>query len=335
MRKSSLNKYVCPFDSSKLELNEFDCIEHNVISGLLVSPNGFSYSISNGIPDLTYPKQLSQIDQQARDTYEKLADEYHIYTKILSLTYKSSEDDVRNNIIDKLSLKADSKVLEIGCGCGDGSKYIADRLSEDGELFLQELSPAFLDKAVNKLKNHRVPIEFSVANACYLSFADDYFDAAHHFGGLNTFSDIRRCLSEMARVVRPGGKVVIGDEGMAPWLRDTEFAKIMMNSNPLLKFSPPLKSLPAIAMDVSVEWIMLGAYYVIEFTVAENEPEGDYHVQIPSMRGGSHWTRYHGQLEGVSDETKIMAINAQKESGKSMAEWLDDVVRRAAEKELS
>jgi hypothetical protein len=74
---------------------------------------------------------------------------------------------------------------------------------------------------------------------------------------------------------------------------------------------------------------------VIEFRVASGLPEPDYHLQIPSVRGGSHWTRYYGQLEGVSDEAKKLAYEAREKSGKSMFEWLDQIVIDAALRELS
>jgi heme oxygenase len=78
----------------------------------------------------------------------------------------------------------------------------------------------------------------------------------------------------------------------------------------------------------------MGAFFVIDFRVASSTPNPDYHLQIPSARGGSHWTRYFGQLEGVSDETKKLAQEARQNAGVSMHQWLDEAVRKAAEEEL-
>jgi SAM-dependent methyltransferase len=212
--------------------------------------------------------------------------------------------------------------------------HLAARLGDQGRLYLQELSPRLLKKAVEKLHAKGIGAEISVANGSYLPFADSTFDAAHHFGGINTFADIPRCLAELARVVKPGGKVVIGDEGLGPWLRNTKMGRIMTNSNPLLKCEPPTHALPPTAGDVRLEYIMMGAFYIIEFTVAESPPVPDYHMKIPSARGGSHWTRFHGNLEGVSDEAKKLADEARRKSGKSMHDWLDEVVRQAATEQL-
>lgn len=330
----SLHLYRSPVDTSKLHMEVLEKNSDKIIAGKLISESGHIFRIENGIPDFTWPEQLSRSDQETKDTYDNIADDYDNYTSVMHDTYLSDEVELRTLITDKLLLNADSKVLDIGCGSGDSAKSIADRLGKNGELYLQELSSRFLEKAISKLKGVVVPTEFAVANGSYLSFPDNYFDAAHHFGGINTFSEIKRCLAEMTRVVKPGGKVVVGDEGMAPWLRDTEFGKIMMNSNPLLKLHPPIDFLPTVAGNVKLEWILQGAFYLIEFVVLEAEPKANYHVQIPSERGGTHWIRYHGDLEGVTDETKQLAHRARKVSGISMHDWLERVVRTAAMNEL-
>jgi ubiquinone/menaquinone biosynthesis C-methylase UbiE len=323
--------YRSPKNNQRLRLEVEEENNNRVKTGKLVAEDGESFLIKNGIVDFTWPKELAKIDKETRAIYDKLASEYEKFAPIPFLTYKCDERVIRKNITERLCINRSSKVLEIGCGCGDGSVYIAEQLGEKGCLFLQDLSPAFLAKAVEKTKGFNVPIEYAIANGCSLSFPDNYFDAAHHFGGLNTFSDIKKCLGEMARVVRPGGKVVVGDEGIGAWLRETQFAKIMMNSNPLLKYLPPVEQLPTMARGVKVEWIMMDAFYLIEFTVAADEPVADYHVPIPSDRGGTHWTRFYGNLEGVSDEAKKMALISARESGKSMSQWLDDAVRYFAQ----
>jgi hypothetical protein len=73
---------------------------------------------------------------------------------------------------------------------------------------------------------------------------------------------------------------------------------------------------------------MMSAFYLIEFEVASSEPEANYHIPIPSKRGGTHWTRYHGNLEGVTDEAKIKAIKAAEISGLSIHEWLDNTIKK-------
>lgn len=320
-----------------MELEVFSVIDGEIESGKFVTHDGHEFEISAGIPDLTWPKTLAQIDEETRETYDNLAKNYDKFADFPFRTFLTCEQEVREKMTDQLAVRPDSCVLEIGAGDGRGSEIIAQRLGPEGKLFIQELSPSFLSKAVQRLERYteEIDIEYAVANAIYLSFDDNTFDAAHHFGGINTFSDQARCLKEMVRVVKPGGKIVVGDESMGPWLRDSSFGKIMMNSNPLLRYEIPLNDLPLEARDVKVEWVMMGAFFVLEFTVGEGEPEPDYHIPIPSKRGGTHWSRYFGHLEGISDETKKLAYAAREKSNKSMHDWLDEVVKQAASKQLT
>lgn len=334
MKLKDLDVYRCPIEGSLLKLSNEIVVRDNVQQGFLTSSSGNKYVIDNYIPDFTWPKELANIDQATKDSYEKLALEYEKYADIPFQTFGQSNEEVREKITSKLNLKSNSRVLEIGGGDGRGAEYILKHLGRDGELYFQELSPSFLKQAIKRLGNYDRNINYSIANASYLSFPDNYFDAAHHFGGISTFAEKERCLKELCRVVKPGGKIVIGDEGIGPWLKNTLMAKIMINSNPLIGIDVPLTSIPIEAREVCIEWIMLGAYYIIDFKVGEGEPVANYYVNIPSERGGNHWIRYFGQLEGVSDEVKKLAYAAQRKSGISMHDWLDRVVRMAAKKEL-
>jgi ubiquinone/menaquinone biosynthesis C-methylase UbiE len=329
--------YHHPLDQTPLQLDVNEQNDGVVVSGkFLSSQNADSFTIENSIPDFTFPRHLAKLDKETRSIYEKLAKEYDKFADIPFKTFKTPEHDVREKMTDSLNISKSSVVLEVGAGDGRGSEHIVKRLGKEGKLYVQELSPEFLSKAIERLKPYekQCTIEYSIASAMHLPFADNTFDAMHHFGGFNNFSDPQRALSECVRVVKPGGKIVIGDEGMAPWLRNTEMGKIMMNSNPLLKYEFPFDIIPVEARDVKFEWIMMGAFFVLELSVGEGEPVADYFVPIPSARGGNHWIRYYGQLEGVTDDVKALAYEAQKKSGKSMHEWLDEVIKSAAKNEL-
>ena len=332
MRVKDLAVYRCPITGSKLKLLNEIIIQDRIQEGILSSDTGNQYLIKNFVPDFTWPKELAEIDEETRSNYDRLADEYDKYADIPFQTFNQSNEEVREKITSKLNLKSNYKVLEIGGGDGRGAEYIMKYLGEDGELYFQELSPSFLRQAIKRLNKDNKRIRYSIANASYLSFPDNYFDAAHHFGGISTFAEKERCLNELCRVVKPGGKIVVGDEGIGPWLKNTQMAKIMINSNPLIGIEVPIKSIPVEAREVCVEWIMLGAFYIIDFKVADGEPAANYHVKIPSERGGSHWTRYYGNLEGVSDDVKRLAHDARKKLGVSMHDWLEMIIKEATKK---
>jgi SAM-dependent methyltransferase len=189
------------------------------------------------------------------------------------------------------------------------------------------------EKLRNYLKNSKANgrIEFFIGNAAYLPFSDNYFDAVFHFGGINEFSDQRKAFQEINRVVHPGGKVVIGDESMAPWLRDKEYGKILINNNHLLAHKVPLKLLPEDSQNVCLRWILGNSFYLIDYEIGNGLPAVNLDLPHKGRRGGTLRTRYFGQLEGVTVGTKQLAQRAVEITGESMHEWLDNIVRQRAE----
>ena len=247
---------------------------------------------------------------------------------ILLQTFGADEQALREQLLAPLHLKPGARVLETGCGTCRDTVHLA---SHAARVVATDLSADMIRGGRSAIAGSDAirRVRFSVADATALPFAAGVFDAAYHFGGLNLFRDIRQGLAEMARVVRPGGRVVAGDEGLAPWLADSEFGKILLNSNPLYRFQPPLGLLPAAARDVACRWVLNGAFYVIDFTVGEGEPFLDLDVEFPGARGGSHRTRYFGKLDGVSPDLKQQAVDAASREGLSLTAWLEKTLRRA------
>ena len=75
-------------------------------------------------------------------------------------------------------------------------------------------------------------------------------------------------------------------------------------------------------------------FYFITFDVGVGEPQANIDFKIPGIRGGTHRTRYYGQIEGVTQETIDLVQRARKKSGKSMHDWLDNTLKDAARKVL-
>ena len=334
-----MTDYCCPMTLQKL-LYEGDLDEiGKPLNGQFVSKDGLhSYEVTNGIPDFIFPRveALPKSDVESLDWYKNNADVYDEFLPLTFTTFRCSEDEERDSLVNSLNLTGSETVLEFGCGTGRDSERIAKRLDSSGKLYLQDISYDILRIGYNKFKglSFAPPIEFSLANGYFLPFNDNYFDRVFHFGGLNTFGDQKRTFEEIVRVCKPGARVVIGDESMPTWLRDTDFGKVLMNSNPHYKYELPLKHLPVEARNVNLQWIIGGVFYVISFDVGEGMPYADLDFEIPGPRGGTHNTRYFGHIEGFSAEARDMAIKARNASGKSMHCWLNDAVINAAKQEL-
>ena len=257
--------------------------------------------------------------------------EYDRRMDVLLQTFGADERALREQLMAPLRLRAGARVLETGCGTGRDTVHLA---SAAARVVATDLSSDMV-RAGRTAIAHSAAVDrvrFCVADATSLPFATGVFDAAYHFGGLNLFRDIRQGLAEMARVVKPGGRVVAGDEGLAPWLAESEFGRILLNSNALYRFQPPLPLLPVSARDVTCRWVLNGAFYVIDFTVGEGEPFLDLDVEFPGARGGSHRTRYFGKLDGVSPALKQEIADAAARDGLSITAWLERTLRRVLDK---
>ena len=335
MKHSDVALLQCPASGGALTLHVDEWDGDEIVAGSLANQAGATYAIADGIPDLTYPPVLLEADAFARRTYDAVAPVYDEYLHLTFETFSSDETQVRNHMVDRLLVKPGQRILEVGAGTGRTSLFIAERLEGKGRVVLHDISRGILEKARVNLCNERIERSFVVSNAVYLPFADGAFDSVFHFGGLNMFSDVKRSLAEMVRVVKPGGRVVVGDESMPPWLRHTEFAKVLINSSSHYDNDLPLADMPVEARDVVIEYILGGAFYLLSFTVGVGEPSADFDFEIPGVRGGTHRTRLYGQLEGVTLETKRLAQLAREKRGISMHAWLDETVRRAAARDLS
>jgi len=293
------------------------------------------YAVIDEIVDFRYPKELHEKDRKAKAFYDDRAESYENNLHLTFLTHQLDEGTCRNAFINQLQLTSESKVLEIAAGTGRDSLLIAGRLGYDGELHLSDISLPMLRVCREKLADIEVPAYYALVNAVHLPYPDGYFDAVYSFGGIGEFSNIKQSIGEMVRVSKAGGKIVIGDESMPPWLRNTYYSKVLTTTNPQFAAEVPLQHLPVEARNVCLRWVIGGVFYLIDFEVGEGEPDADFDFSIPGERGGTYRTRYEGQLEGVTPETKSLAYQAIRKQGVSMHDWLDKVVSSAALKELS
>jgi demethylmenaquinone methyltransferase/2-methoxy-6-polyprenyl-1,4-benzoquinol methylase len=105
-----------------------------------------------------------------------------------------------------------SRVLDVATGTGDLAIELARRVAPGGEVVGSDFAEGMLDRARAKVAAREmtgVLPRFEWADAMELPYADSSFDAATVGFGARNFDDLARGLAEMARVVRPGGRVVV------------------------------------------------------------------------------------------------------------------------------
>src|SRR5262249_40153278 len=104
------------------------------------------------------------------------------------------------------------RVLEIGPGVGIHSIPIATALAPGGALDVVDVQQAMLDDVARRARAAGVTnIASRLGDARSLPYGDATFDAAYLIGVLGEIPDGDRALREIHRVLKPGGRLVIGE----------------------------------------------------------------------------------------------------------------------------
>jgi SAM-dependent methyltransferase len=117
-------------------------------------------------------------------------------------------------------LTAEIVVLDVACGAGHAAELAAPHVRQ---VVGVDLTRALLDVGAERLRNAGVRnVLLQEGNAAALPFVDDSFDLVFCRTALHHMADPERAVQEMARVCRPGGRVVVEDmTAPAAAVRDT------------------------------------------------------------------------------------------------------------------
>jgi SAM-dependent methyltransferase len=118
-------------------------------------------------------------------------------------------------LFDQLDLSARCRILELGCGPGDLWLLNLERIPEGWEIVLSDLFPPMVQKAVRAVGERPHRFSFASIDAQMIPFGSSQFDAviANHM--LYHAPNLASALSEIRRVLRPGGRLYAATNGQA------------------------------------------------------------------------------------------------------------------------
>lgn len=119
---------------------------------------------------------------------------------------------VPETLCESMDLRAGQTVLDVACGNGAATLAAARRFCKVTGL---DYVPSLLARAEERARAERLDIALVEGDAEALPFIDGQFDAAISTFGVMFAPDHRKAAKELARVVRPGGKI-----GLASWTPD-------------------------------------------------------------------------------------------------------------------
>lgn len=118
----------------------------------------------------------------------------------------------RARLKEALAPKPGERILEVGPGTGYYSLGAASWIEPNGQLDIFDLQQKMLDHTMRRAGKRRITnITPTQGDARTLPYANDTFDAAYLITVLGEIPDQDAAVRELARVLRPGGRLVVGE----------------------------------------------------------------------------------------------------------------------------
>ncbi len=153
-------------------------------------------------------RDSAEFSAQVRTMFDRIAGVYdrmnHVMTAGLDRRW-------RERAADRAELDPGDVALDVCCGTGDLTFELARRVGPGGRVVGCDFSERMLELARAKEEAERpvAPVELEWADALELPYADGSFDAVTVGFGVRNLADLEAGLAELARVLRPGGRLVI------------------------------------------------------------------------------------------------------------------------------
>ncbi|MSR14773.1 MAG: bifunctional demethylmenaquinone methyltransferase/2-methoxy-6-polyprenyl-1,4-benzoquinol methylase UbiE [Gammaproteobacteria bacterium] len=229
-------------------------------------------------------EQVTPAEKTARvkKVFESVADRYDVMNDLMSLGLHRWW---KRFAVSIASARSGQRVLDLAGGSGDVARLLAPSIGANGELVLADINYRMLEVGRDRLINAGVVdnVRILQANAESLPFQDRRFDLITMAFGLRNVTAKDRALSEIYRVLRPGGKALI-----------LEFSQVQ---NPLLARvydAYSLKVLPKLGA-----WIANDAasYRYLAESIRMHPPQHELLGMLTSA--GFERCRFHNLMAGI------------------------------------
>ncbi|MBZ4409282.1 bifunctional demethylmenaquinone methyltransferase/2-methoxy-6-polyprenyl-1,4-benzoquinol methylase UbiE [Myxococcus sp. XM-1-1-1] len=147
---------------------------------------------------------------EVRQMFSSIATKYDVTNEVLSFGIHRLW---RRTAVRLSQAKPGDSVLDCASGTGDLALAFKRKVGATGHVIGTDFCAEMLESGPAKAAKAGLPVDFQVADAMDLPFEDNRFDVASIAFGIRNVDDPVKCLSEMGRVVKPGGRVVVLEFG--------------------------------------------------------------------------------------------------------------------------
>ena len=145
---------------------------------------------------------------RVRQVFDSVASRYDLMNDLMSLGVHRIW---KRQTVALAGVRRGQQVLDLASGTGDLAERFAGIVGADGAVVMSDINAAMLTQGRDRLidKGRVGNLHFALANAERLPFASGSFDCVTIGFGLRNVTHKERALTEMQRVLRPGGRALI------------------------------------------------------------------------------------------------------------------------------
>lgn len=223
---------------------------------------GGVFPIEGEIPRLLCDPEASRAQIAALDREMRWYPKGTIKMSLAGMIYIPAE---RTRLLQEIGIQAGQTVLDHCTGPGANLPTLARAVGPSGKLVGMDLSDLVLRRAHAMTRRRGIAVDLHQADAFALPYADETFDAVVHYGAVSEFgARTKSAIDEIVRVTRPGGVVVLLDEGLEESRREGWWGRLLIWGSSVFAARPPLDALPP-GIHPQVRWVMRGMFYEIRF----------------------------------------------------------------------
>ena len=148
----------------------------------------------------------SEKAEDVKQVFDSVASKYDLMNDLLSFGLHRLW---KRRTISEARLKEGDRVLDIASGTCDLALAFAPKVGKTGEVWATDINHAMLSEGEKRIKQARANVRVAQCDCEKLPFADNTFDVVTVSFGLRNMTHKEKALSEMLRVAKPGGRVLV------------------------------------------------------------------------------------------------------------------------------
>jgi ubiquinone/menaquinone biosynthesis C-methylase UbiE len=156
---------------------------------------------------------MSHFNAWADPSYASSADAVQMAAFLEERSHSPDTQEINDKLCEVIAAKYGEILLEVGCGSGVLCRQLAPRVKPGGSMIGVDISPEMTAEARKYALSEGISdgIAFETSAAEALPYSDDCFDGAFAARLLLHVSKPDEVICEMARVVKPGGRILVMD----------------------------------------------------------------------------------------------------------------------------